>query len=265
MSIITLTTDFGIEDEYAGVMKGVILGINPNVTIVDITHHIPPQGVIQAAYTIKASYHYFPPGTVHIVVVDPGVGSERPILALEKQGHRFLAPDNGVLSLLLDDMDVDSMVYVTNSRYFLRSISQTFHGRDIFAPIGAYMALGMELKDFGDRIGKDKVVRLAIHTPVPTKDGITGQVISIDRFGNLISNISEEYLASMCPKEKISCIEIRIGQRKITGLSQSYEANKGSELLAIIGSRGTIEIAVNRGSAQKYLMAEKGDTIEVRM
>ncbi|MCJ7774427.1 MAG: SAM-dependent chlorinase/fluorinase [Desulfobacterales bacterium] len=263
MSIITLTTDIGIEDEYAGVMKGVIFSVYPDATIVDITHHIQPQDVIQAAFTIKASYKYFPSGTVHIVVVDPGVGSERPILALEKLGHFFLAPDNGALSLLFDDTGMGSIVHVKNTRYFLDTVSQTFHGRDIFAPVGAHMALGVNLTDLGDLIEKNKVVRLNINKPVQTKDEISGHVISIDRFGNLISNIDEECLTKIYQKDRYNSIEFSIGQRKITGLSHSYENSKNQEPLAIIGSRGTLEIAVNKGSAQKYFMAGKGDIIKV--
>jgi len=262
MSIITLTTDFGIEDEYAGVMKGVILGIHPGATIVDITHHIHPQDLIEAAYTIETSYKYFPSGTVHIVVVDPGVGSERPILALEKSGHFFLAPDNGVLSLLLDDMGIGSIVHVKNNRYFLKSVSQTFHGRDIFAPVGAHMSLGVHINDLGDGIEEDNVVRLYIKKPVQSGDEITGQIISIDRFGNLITNIdSNKHLANIYHKH----VEIKIGREKITGLSYSYENGKDQAPLAIIGSRGTLEIAVNNGSAKRYFMAEKGDVVKVRI
>ena len=265
MTIITLTTDFGIEDEYAGVMKGVILGIHPDATIVDITHHIQPHDLIEAAYTIETSYKYFPSGTVHIVVVDPGVGTERPILALEKSGHFFLAPDNGVLSLLFDDMGLDSIVHVKNNRYFLKSVSLTFHGRDIFAPVGAHMSLGVRINDLGDMIEEDHVVRLDIKKPSQSGDEISGQIISIDRFGNLITNIDGKHLANICRNDNDKPVKISIGGKKIVGLSYSYENSKDQAPLAIVGSRSTLEIAVNRGSAQKYFMAEKGDVIKVRI
>lgn len=263
MSIITLTTDFGIEDEYVGIMKGVILSVHPGATIVDITHHIYPQDLIQAAYTIKASYNYFPSGTVHVVIVDPGVGSERPILALEKRGHFFLAPDNGVLSLLFDGIGIDAIVHVKNTRYFLESVSQTFHGRDIFAPVGAHMAMGVNLTDLGDPIEENKVVRLSINTPVRMKHEILGHIISIDRFGNLISNIDEECLANFCENGGSRSIEFSVGQQKINGLSHRYEDRNDQEPLAIVGSRGTVEISINKGSAQKFFMARKGDVVKI--
>jgi S-adenosylmethionine hydrolase len=259
MSIITLITDFGLEDEYVGVMKGVILGIHPGATIVDITHHIHPQDLTQAAYMIDASYTYFPSGTVHIVVVDPGVGSERPILAFEKSGHFFLAPDNGVLSLLFDDEDIDSVVHVKNNRYFLKSVSHTFHGRDIFAPVAAHMSLGVHINSLGDVIEDNQVVRLNLEMPTQSGDEITGQIISIDQFGNLITNIDSKHLVNIYHKH----VEIRIGNKKITGISYSYADSKDQAPLAIVGSRGTLEIAVNKGSAKKYFMAERGDEVKV--
>jgi len=265
MAIITLTTDFGIADEYVGVMKGVILGIHPEAAIVDITHHILPQDLYHAAYTIKSSYAYFPTGTVHIIVVDPGVGSPRSIIGLEKQGHFFLAPDNGVLSLLYDDVDTSSFVQVNNSRYFLKSVSRTFHGRDIFAPVGAHLSLGARLADVGDAIERSQLVYLDMVEPVRSGNEITGHIISIDRFGNLISNIGEQLFADSCRENNYQGIEIRLGKIKIRGLSQSYASRSGGKPLAIIGSRGTIEIAVNKGSAQKTIKAEKGNRITVKI
>jgi len=263
MAIITLTTDFGVEDEYVGVMKGVILSIHPDATIIDITHYILPQDLIEAAYTIKNSYKYFPVGTVHIVVVDPGVGSKRSIIAIQKSGHFFIAPDNGVLSLLFDDGDVESIVQVKNSQYFLKSVSQTFHGRDIFAPVGAHVSLGVRINDLGDTVEKGNVVHLNIKEPIRSANEILGEVVSIDRFGNLITNINSEHIAKAFPVNADTPVEISIREKKITGLSHSYENSGYHEPLAIIGSRGAIEIAVNKGNAQQYFMAEKGDIIKV--
>lgn len=263
MSVITLTTDFGIVDEYTAVMKGVILTIHPDATIIDITHHIHPQDIIHAAYTIKAFYPYFPEGTVHIVVVDPGVGSDRPILAVEKSGHYFLAPDNGVLSLLFDTVDNSTVVQVKNNRYFLKTLSKTFHGRDIFAPVGAHLSLGVRITDLGDRVTATNIKRLNIEKPIHIEDGIKGEIISIDRFGNLISNIDCKYLEKNSLTDSRKSVEIHIGNRQIKRLSHSYEDSKDEDPLAIIGSRGTVEIAINKGSAQQYFKAKKGDDIVV--
>jgi S-adenosylmethionine hydrolase len=263
MSIITLTTDFGIVDEYSGVMKGVILSIHPDVTIIDITHHIHPQDIIHAAYTIKASYAYFPAGTVHIIVVDPGVGSDRPILAVEKSGHYFLAPDNGVLSLLFDTMDNCTIVHVKNDQYYLETVSHTFHGRDIFASVGAHLALGVRITDLGDMVEKEIIKRININEPIQTKDKIKGEIVSIDRFGNLISNIGCEYFEKNSSTGSGTPVEIQIGGKRIKRLSHSYEDSKDQEPLAIIGSRGRIEIALNKGSAQQYFNAKTGDDVIV--
>ena len=152
MSIITLLTDFGTEDAYVGVMKGVILSINPSAEVVDVCHYINPQDLIEAAYLIKSSYRYFPKGTIHIIVVDPGVGGNRLIVAVKLSGHIFLAPDNGVLTLLLDEGEVDTIVRVENTHYFLNSISQTFHGRDIFAPVGSHLSRGVFIENLGSKL-----------------------------------------------------------------------------------------------------------------
>jgi len=165
MSILTLLTDFGTEDAYVGMMKGVILSINPQAVIIDITHQIDPQDLIQAAYIIKSSYRYFPEGTVHLLVVDPGVGSDRAIVALEMMGHIFLAPDNGVLTLLMDEGETDSIVSVENTRYFLESVSRTFHGRDIFAPVGAHLCRGLDIKNLGSPLDQQNLVHLKILKP----------------------------------------------------------------------------------------------------
>lgn len=146
MSIVTLLTDFGIEDAYVGTMKGVILSVNPSTVIIDITHHIEPQNLIRAAYIISSFYKYFPQGSVHIVVVDPGVGSDRAIIAVNVMKHIFLAPNNGVLTLLLDEDEIESIVRVENTRFFLKPVSQTFQGRDIFAPVGAYISKGIDIQ-----------------------------------------------------------------------------------------------------------------------
>jgi S-adenosylmethionine hydrolase len=264
MSIITLTTDFGVDDEYVGVMKGVILSINPAAIIVDITHHIEPYDLIQAAYIIKHSFKYFPEGTVHIVVVDPGVGGDRAIIALEVTGHIFLAPDNGVLTLLMDEGNIGSIVRVEDSRYFLESVSRTFHGRDIFAPVAAHLSKGIEIKALGALINKISLKRLFVeYASISDSGELVGAVVFIDRFGNLITNIDEKSLDKFCKACKEEMLEFRIGKKKIIGLSKTYENVLSQSPLAIISSRGYLEIAVNCGNARRYFMANRGDTVTV--
>ena len=263
-SIITLISDFGVDDEYVGVMKGIILSINPAAIIVDITHHIEPQDLIQAAYIIKHSFKYFPEGTVHVVVVDPGVGSDRAIIALEITGHIFLAPDNGVLTFLMDKANIGSIVRVEESRYFLKSVSRTFHGRDIFAPVAAYLSKGIGIKVLGAPIDKVDLERLSVkYAGISSSGELVGSVVFIDRFGNLITNIDEKSLDKFCKFCKKETLEFRIGKKKIIGLSKTYENVLPQSPLAIIGSRGYLEIAVNCGNARRDFMADRGDTVTV--
>lgn len=264
MPIITLLTDFGTVDEYAGVMKGVILSINPSAKIIDISHRIDPRDLVHGAYVIKASYGYFPKGTVHLIVVDPGVGSNRRILAIEKTGHIFIAPDNGILTLLLRKNPVDSIVHVENSRYFLDPVSQTFHGRDIFAPVGAYISMGTDLKKMGRPVDQKELILIDLEEPkISDNDDLSGIIVSIDRFGNLITNIDENTFNNICAAHKKKRPEIQVGDYKTMGMSCSYEGVKIDSPLAIMGSRGYLEIAVNCGSAKSYFNAKKGDRVIV--
>jgi S-adenosylmethionine hydrolase len=265
MSIITLITDFGIEDAYVGVMKGVALSINSSATFVDITHHVNPQDIVQAAYLIKSSYKYFPEGTVHMIVVDPGVGSERPIIALEMKGQFFLAPDNGVLTLLMDEGKIDSLARVENKRFFLKTISQTFHGRDIFAPVSANISKGIKIKELGPPLDRQELVHLTIQKPYTSKQGeLVGTVVSIDHFGNITTNIDEPCLKKFYITNQVKKLEIFIGKNRIKGLSNSYSSVKRHHPLAIIGSFGYLEIALNQGNAGRYFEAKKGDTIFIK-
>ncbi len=264
MSIITLLTDFGVEDAYVGIMKGVVLSINPSAVIVDITHQIAPHGILPAAYIIKSSYRYFPEGTVHILVVDPGVGSERSIVAVEMKGQIFLAPDNGVLSLLLDEGKVEAIVRVENSRYFLETVSRTFHGRDIFAPVSAHVSLGLDIKELGPLLNRQDLVRLDIRTPnISDKNELTGIIVSVDRFGNCISNIDENCLQKFRKSIPHKDLIIKASDKTIQGLSESYDSVGPQRPLAIIGSFGYVEIALNRGNASHFFKIEKGDEVRV--
>ncbi|MBW1841258.1 MAG: SAM-dependent chlorinase/fluorinase [Deltaproteobacteria bacterium] len=264
MAIVTLLTDFGTRDAYVGVMKGVILSIGPTSTIVDITHHIDPQDVRQAAYTISASYKYFPKGTVHLIVVDPGVGSERTILAVEMAGHFFLAPDNGVLTPLLDEGKIEAIVSVDDSRFFLEPVSRTFHGRDIFAPAGAHIAMGVAVKDLGTLIDRKDLVRVDIPKPfVSDKGELIGAIVSFDRFGNLLSNIDSDHIAAFCGSDAENRLQILFRGDRINSLSGVYSEAEPMRPLAVIGSFGYLEISVNLGSARKHYAADKGDVVRV--
>lgn len=260
--IITLTTDFGTSDAYVGTMKGVILDINPSVQVVDITHAVPPQDIYEAAFTIHSAYRYFPKGTIHTVVVDPGVGSDRQAIVCEIDGAFFVCPDNGVLAYLLRDIDGSpahrmNVVAIQNPAYCLPEVSNTFHGRDIFAPVAAHLSRGVPLADIGPPV--ENLVQLPI--PIPeTSDGmITGQIVKIDKFGNAITNISESALAG-----EVSGYEINVRGVRLTRLNRSYAESAVGEPLAIIGSFGLLEIAINGGSAESRLGLERGDTVVIR-
>ncbi|MEA3437452.1 MAG: SAM-dependent chlorinase/fluorinase, partial [Thermodesulfobacteriota bacterium] len=264
MSIITLTTDFGTDDEYAGIMKGVILSFNPSAVIVDITHHIDPHDLVQAAYTIYSSYRYFPQGTVHVVVVDPTVGSDRKIIAFKIKDHFFLAPDNGVLTLLINKGKINSIARIDNISYFLDPVSRTFHGRDIFAPVSAHLSMGVPIKKLGTPVAQNKLICLSILKPYFSDNGeIFGSIVSIDHFGNLITNINIDDLEKInntVPGKKLC---INVGRYKISGLSQNYSSTVSGHPLAIIGSRGYLEISVNVGNAAIHFMVEKGDIVRI--
>jgi len=265
MSIITLLTDFGTKDAYVGVMKGAILSINPSAVVVDVCHYIDPQDLIEAAYLIKYSYRYFPKGTVHIIVVDPGVGGNRSIVAVKLSNHIFLAPDNGVLTLLMDKGEIDAIVRVENAHYYLNSISQTFHGRDIFAPVASHISKGVPIEKLGPRLGMQDLVRLSIPKPyISDKDELIGTIISIDRFGNCISNINENCLNKFIKNGSEKGLEIKIGKTVIKSLSRSYTDVGPGFPLAIIGSFGYLEIALNCDNAGHQLKVEKGDTITLK-
>ncbi len=245
-------------------MKGVILSIHPAATIVDITHRIDSQDIVQAAFTIHSGYHYFPEGTVHLIVVDPGVGTERGLLVLKLENHFFVAPDNGVLTLLLAEKNVSSLNLISNPDYFGASVSRTFHGRDIIAPVGAHIAKGLELNKLGPEIDVEHVVRLdSIGARCTPKGELEGQVVSIDHFGNLITNIKSEQLTECLHAAPQKNIRIKIRSHVIQGLSATYASVQTNTPLALIGSRGYLEIAINKGNAAQQLNAVKGDHVWV--
>jgi len=258
---ITLITDFGTADHYAGTMKGVILNINPDVQIVDICHQIAPYDIFEAAYALIQSYRFFPPDTIHLVVVDPGVGTaRRPIVA--SAGHyRFVAPDNGVLSLLFGREENVKVWHITADHYFLNPVSHTFQGRDVFAPVAAWLSKGVEVEKFGDPI-TDYV---QFTSPKPKRVGanlLKGMTLKVDSFGNIITNITPgdvpELFAEAPPPFKIV-----INNCEISRLNLAYSMGRAGELFAIVGSSGFLEVCTNRGSAAKILKANRGVEVGV--
>jgi S-adenosylmethionine hydrolase len=261
MRVISLLTDFGTRDEYVGVIKGVILARNPQAVVVDISHAVAPQDVLGAAHMLKAAYPYFPHATVHVVVVDPGVGGRRAIVALAlEDGPLFLAPDNGVLTPILLDARPQEVVRVENPAFFLDRISRTFHGRDIFAPVAAAIASGVPLRRLGPPMAPGDLVRIDLLAA--RRDGanaVSGIIVGVDRFGNLITNIDAALLAA-APHPHV---QVRIGAHRIQGLAATYEAAAPQRALALIGSRGTLEIAINCGNAAETLSVGTGATVRV--
>ncbi len=255
-AVISLLTDFGGRDGYVGIMKGVILAINPLVALVDLSHEIDPGDIDSAAFVLARSYRYFPPGTIHVVVVDPGVGSGRRILAVESKNYYFIAPDNGVLKWIFANDPGAHVISVTRKEYFLANVSNTFHGRDIFAPVAAHLAQGVPLANFGDPI--DDYDKGNIHKPLKSGNKVTGSVIYIDRFGNLITNIAADEIAG---KNKIA--RISIAGHAVARIADSYSQVQPGEILALIGSHGNLEIAQRDGSAAAKLNISVGTPVTV--
>ncbi len=251
MSVITLTTDFGLLDPYVGIMKGVILSIDPDARIVDISHEIGPQDIGAGAYTIFSAARYFPPGTIHVVVVDPGVGTGRRIVAVRYRKQIFIAPDNGVLTHLMDDNGIEGAVSVENPDCFLHPVSRTFHGRDIFAPAAAHLAAGRNMEDLGPAISPDTLIRIDVARPALTEDGfLSGAVIMVDRFGNLITNISRRDVHTAFGDEE--GLSVGIGPHRIDALSAFYGEVPQGDVLALFGSSDLLEISVCAGNANRY-------------
>ncbi|GAB4344391.1 MAG: SAM-dependent chlorinase/fluorinase [Desulfobulbaceae bacterium] len=262
VNLITLTTDFGLQDPYVGQMKGAILRHNIRARIVDLTHAIEPHNVLAGAVIIRSSYHSFPKGTVHLVVVDPGVGSQRKIIALRVDDHYFIAPDNGALTLLIRDREVQAAHRVDNRALFPNEISATFHGRDIMAPVAAALARNGKLQEVGPAIDPATCVQLDLPATQLDEHGITGRVIHIDRFGNVRTTITSSTLATYQPS---SFAGIFIGKHSVRAISATYSDVAPGELLALIDSAGHLEIAVNRGNAAQRLGCRIGDPVTVLM
>ena len=257
--IVTLTTDFGLNDHFVGALKGVILDIVPDANIVDICHSVQAFDILDGALALAQSYAYFPARTVHLVVVDPGVGSaRRPILASSEK-YNFVAPDNGVLSLMYAREQRLSVRHITAEHYFVQPTSNTFHGRDIFAPVAAYLAKGVDQEKFGDEISD--YVRFNAPRPKPVDaNTLRGVVLRVDRFGNLITNFMPQDVPALF-QETTPPFKIVVGKREVNSLRTNYADGAPGELFAIVGSMGYIEIAANRGSAAQTATAGKGTEV----
>lgn len=254
--IITLVTDFGTADYFVAAVKGVILTTNPEVRIIDVTHEVPPQDIESGAFTLLASYNDFPPGTIHVGVVDPGVGSSRRGIALRAGAHYFVGPDNGLFSYICDRESQYEVFHLTEEKFFRPKPSASFHGRDIFAPVAAALSNGITPAQFGPQI-KDEV-RLAPLTPVRDRDGsLRGRIINIDRFGNCITNFTRSDLPDSAQ------LKLVVRRKVIRQFRRFFADEHGAkdELFAIWGSAGFLELAINGGSAANLLRARRGDPV----
>lgn len=257
-AIITLTTDFGAEDHLVGTLKGVILKINPDVTLVDISHHVAPFDLLDGALTIGAAYSYFPPKTIHVVVVDPGVGTERRPLLVSTQNQYFIAPDNGVLSAIFEREHSNMVVRHANAEhYFLQPLSKTFHGRDVFAPVAAWLSKGWQTASMGDEIQDYK--RFALPRPKSVEEGSRGVVMRVDNFGNLITNFREHDLRDATQNGR--AIKMHIGTHEVTNLVDTFAMGPSGVPIAYFGSSGYLEIAVNKGNASRTLNVGRGAAV----
>jgi S-adenosyl-L-methionine hydrolase (adenosine-forming) len=260
--LITFTTDFGNTDHYVGTMKGVISNINPAARIVDISNSVQSYDVLDGALTIAQAYHYFPSETVHVVIVDPGVGTaRRPILA-DTGRYLFIAPDNGVLSLVYEREEHVTVRHITAEHYFLQPVSRTFHGRDIFAAVAGWISRGdTELSKFGDAISD--YARFAAPRPKAADEKhVKGVVIKVDKFGNLITNITPKDLPRLFDAEPPT-FRIQVGKAEVTSMRPAYADGKPGEVFGILGSMGYLEIASNRGAATRAAGADKGAEVSV--
>ena len=259
--VITLTTDFGLNDHFVGAMKGVILEIVPEAAIVDISHAVQAYDVLDGAIAISQAYSYFPTGTVHVVVVDPGVGTTRRPIIASSDGYHFVAPDNGVLSMVYAKEERIHVRHITSDHYFRQPVSNTFHGRDVFAPVAAYLAKMVDSHKFGDEI--EDYVRFAAPRPKPAGENrIRAVVLKVDRFGNLITNITPADVPALFAAEA-SGFKIVVGSKEITTIHSTFAEGEPGEVFGILGSMGYLEIVTNRAAAAQITGASKGSEVSI--
>jgi len=259
--IITLTTDFGTNDHFVGAVKGVILDIVPEAAIVDVTHAIQAYDVLDGAIAISQTYSYFPTGTVHMVVVDPGVGTTRRPIIASSDGYHFVAPDNGVLSMVYAKEERIHVRHVTSEHYFHQPVSSTFHGRDVFAPVAAYLAKMVDSHKFGDEI--EDYVKFAAPRPKPAGDNrLRAVVLKVDRFGNLITNLTPQDAPSLFAANP-TAFKIVVGNKEITEIRNNYAEGAPGEVFGILGSMGYLELVANRAAAAQLTGAGKGSEVSI--
>jgi S-adenosylmethionine hydrolase len=256
--IITLLTDFGTRDHYVASMKGVILNINPRCVIIDITHQVNPHDIQEGAYILANTYSYFPKGTIHTAVIDPEVGGQRNPVLLKTKNYFFVGPDNGLFTLVAKRDGVKQVIRLTNKKYFLPKVSSTFHGRDIFAPAAGHLSLGINPKAFGEKL--DHWVKLGLKEPEVMGKKLSGEILFIDHFGNLVSNIDQARFTNFVRGHSFV---MRIGEKAISNIKKGYWEGKDREIIALFGSGGFLEVSVREGSAQKILKVKRGDPITV--
>jgi len=263
-SIITLTTDFGLQDEYVGVIQGILAAQAPQAQRIDLCHTIPPQDIAQAAFLLQAAAPYFPLGTIHLAIVDPGVGSNRKLLAIRAMGQIFLGPDNGILTPFLHDPLFEDAIVIDCPHLYLAPLSTTFHGRDILAPVAAALANGADLSSLGTQALKENLTKLASPTLQIDRihGNIAGFVIHIDHFGNLTTNIHQRDIAGLTTDP--ASIQIFHKKQQVTGLANAYASLPDGQVLALIGSRGYLELAVTNGNAARILGAVVDDPVRVK-
>jgi S-adenosylmethionine hydrolase len=259
--IITMTTDYGLSDHLVGTMKGVILKILPEAQIVDISHQVIRCDILDGALTIGQAYSYFPPRTVHLVVVDPGVGSQRRPILVSGETHYFIAPDNGVLSMVYEREPAVTVRHITAEHYFLQPISNTFHGRDIFAPVAAWLAKAAQSSSFGEEVSD--FVRFSMPKPKSGDNSVRGVVLKVDNFGNLVTNLTADHVPQIFASE--AKFRINVGGKPVAKFLQHYAQGAPGEPFAILGSSGFVEISANRGHAAKLLNLQRGAEIVVEM
>lgn len=256
--IVTLITDFGWGGEYVGAVKGAVLRVNPKCQVVDLTHQVEPQNILQAAHILKNTYSFFPGGTVHLAVVDPGVGSRRKAVAVKREEHLFLSPDNGVLSGILEGNKPAFGYEIKERKYFLSPVSDTFHGRDIFAPVAGHLSLGLDPSRLGPQIQSLKTIDLP--RPRRFKGGLTGRILWADSFGNLITNLDRREYGRELETRRF---QIKGKDWKIERVYRTYSEGLPGRPMALFGSGGFLEISVNRGNARNTLGLEPGDPITI--
>ncbi len=260
-NLITLTTDFGLNDHFVGTMKGVILNINPNAHIEDICNSVQSFDILDGALTIANSYRYYPVDTIHMVIVDPGVGSERRPILVVTEKHRFIAPDNGVLSLVYAREERISVRHITSEHYFLQPVSNTFHGRDVFAAVAGWLSKGVAPEKFGDEI--EDYARFNLPRPKRNGDSeIKGIVLRVDKFGNLVTNFSAEDVPELFA-ENPPAFKLTVGKAEISERLSNYAQGAPGQAFAIVGSMGYLEISANRGFASQLVAAGKGSEVSL--